>query len=572
MIEPRTFPLLIRWLVVGGSLVVPSVSSAQGKPRLVLQITVDQLRGDLIDRFSIHIGEGGFRYLLDHGVNFTNAHHRHANTETIVGHTTLATGTDPAIHGMVANLWFDRKTGKPFYNVQDPDFPLVGATGVDAENEIDPTQRAATTDGRSPRNIISSTISDEIGLHFGPTSKVFGVSVKDRGAIAMAGHAGDAYWFSKSEGRFVTSTFYRDAYPGWIEDWNSKGLVASYANRSWTLLGDVGKYAFADRDDQPWETDIQGFGRTFPHNWGAAEGKYFTTLLTLSPAGDEITVDFAKALLDAEQLGQDDVTDYLSVSLSSTDYVGHMFGPSSLEAEDNFAHLDRQIADLLTHVDAVVGLENTLIVLSADHGAPEHPEFLATLGIEAGLFSFERVDTEPGFVRLQIDFGESADLVQNFSNPYVYLNQDLISKRSLDPLVVERAVAEELQKLPGIAYAVGSSDLRRGSFAKTKISDAVLANFNPDRSGDIYVVFEPHWFVADFDGLHVASAHGSPWTYDTHVPLIFTGSNIVPQTVARRVETVDVAPTIASLLGTKPPSGAVGVPLPEAMPETKAAP
>lgn len=538
---------------------------ASEKPRLVLQITVDQLRGDLIDRYGTHLGEGGFRFLLENGVSFANAHHRHANTETIVGHTTLSTGTDPAIHGMVANLWFDRKTGTPFYNVQDPDFPLVGAAGIDTENEIDPTQRAATTDGRSPRNIISSTLSDEIALHFGPASKVFGVSVKDRGAIAMAGHAGQAYWFSKAEGRFVTSTFYRDEYPDWIAHWNTQGKVASYANQDWNLMRSKDFYDFGDRDDQSWETALPGFGRTFPHNWGPADSKYYTTFLTLSPAGDEITVDFAKTLMDAEQVGADDVTDYLSVSLSSTDYVGHIFGPSSLEAEDNFARLDRSIADLLKHVDDTVGLENTLIVLSADHGAPEHPDYLATLGIEAGLFDFQRVETEPGFVRLQLDFGASRDLIANFSNPYLYLNQDLIAQKGLDPVAVEHAISDELRKLPGIAYAVGSSALRAGSFPRSKITDAVLANFHSERSGDIYVVFEPHWFVADFDGLTVASAHGSPWTYDTHVPLIFSGPGITPRTVVRRVETVDVAPTIATFLGTKLPSGATGDPLQEAM-------
>jgi len=554
-------------LALGIAALAAAPAIAREKPRLVLQITVDQLRGDLVDRYGAHIGEGGFRYLLDNGVSFANAHHRHANTETIVGHTTLSTGTDPAIHGMVANLWFDRKTGTPFYNVQDPDFPLVGAAGIDATNEIDPTQRAATTDGRSPRNIISSTMSDEIALHFGPDSKIFGVSVKDRGAIAMAGHAGQAYWFSKAEGRFVTSTFYRDDYPTWIPTWEAQGKVASYANQDWTLMRDNASYAFAERDDQPWETALTGFGRTFPHNWGPADNKYFTTFLTLSPAGDEITVDFAKTLIDAEQVGADDVTDYLSVSLSSTDYVGHIFGPSSLEAEDNIARLDRSIADLLAHVDANVGLDQTLIVLSADHGAPEHPGYLVTLGIEAGLFDFQRVDTEPGFVRLQLDFAASRELIQNFSNPYLYLNQDLIAQKGLDPVAVENAVAEELRKLPGIAYAVGSSALRSGSIPRTKITDAVLANFHSERSGDIYVVFEPHWFVADFDGLTVASAHGSPWTYDTHVPLIFSGPGIVPRTIVRRVETVDVAPTIAAYLGTKLPSGATGGPLPEAMPQ-----
>ena len=534
-------------------------------PRLVLQITVDQLRGDLIDRYGRHLGDDGFRRLLDGGVHFVDAHHRHANTETVVGHTTLATGTDPAIHGMVANLWFDRIGGTQFYNVQDPDFPLVGAEGVDAGTEIDPTQRAATTDGRSPRNILTSTISDEIALHFGPEAKIFGVSVKDRGAISMAGHAGTAYWFSKAEGRFVTSTFYRDAYPGWVAEWEAKGVVASYVDTAWELSAAPDAYMFGTSDDQPWETDFPGFGRTFPHAWGTADDRYFTTRLTLSPAGDEITADFAKALIDAEGLGQDDVPDYLAVSLSSTDYVGHIFGPSSLESEDNILRLDRTLADLLGYVDERVGLERTLVVLSADHGAPEHPDYLATLGIEAGTFDFERVDTEPGFVRLTAEFGESRDLILNFSNPYLYLDTAEIAARGLDRAVVERAVAEELERLPGIAHAIASSDLRAGAVPRGKIQDAVLANFHPDRSGDIYIVFEPHWFIADFDGLHVASAHGSPWSYDTHVPIIIAGPGIAPGRVARRVETVDVAPTIAAYLGTKPPSGALGRPLVEAV-------
>jgi predicted AlkP superfamily pyrophosphatase or phosphodiesterase len=540
-------------------------ASAQERPRLVLQITVDQWRGDLINRYGRHLGDDGLRRLLDGGLHFVDAHHRHANTETIVGHTTLATGTDPAIHGMVANLWFDRIGGTQFYNVQDPDFPLVGAEGVDADAEIDPTQRAATTDGRSPRNILTSTISDEIALHFGPKAKIFGVSVKDRGAISMAGHAGTAYWFSKSEGRFVTSTFYRDDYPEWVAEWEAKGVVASYAETAWELSAAPDAYMFGDRDDQPWETDFPGFGRTFPHAWGPVDDDYFTTRLTLSPAGDEITADFAKALIDAEGLGQDDVPDYLSVSLSSTDYVGHIFGPSSLEAEDNMLRLDRTLAGLLAHVDARIGLDQTLVVLSADHGAPEHPDYLATLGIEAGTFDFERVDTEPGFVRLTAEFGESRDLILNFSNPYLYLDTAEIAARGLDQVEVERAVAEELERLPGIAHAIASSDLRAGAVPRGKIQDAVLANFHPDRSGDVYVVFEPHWFIADFDGLHVASAHGSPWTYDTHVPIIFAGPGIAPGGIARRVETVDVAPTIAAYLGTKPPSGALGHPLVEAL-------
>ncbi len=536
---------------------------AQERPRLVLQITVDQLRGDLIDRFGAGFGEGGFQRLLDGGLLFAQAHHRHANTETIVGHTTLATGADPAVHGMVANLWFDRVAGTQFYNVQDPDFPLVGAAGVDASTEIDPTQRAATTDGRSPRNILTSTIADEIGMFFGPGAKIFGVSVKDRGAISMAGHTGQAYWFSKSEGRFVTSQFYRSDYPEWMAEWEKQGMVASYAGFSWVLMDDPETYQFGTRDDQPWETEIPGFGRTFPHPYGPADGNGYTTLLTLSPAGDEITVDFAKALIEAEAIGQDDVPDYLSVSLSSTDYVGHIFGPSSLEAEDNLRRLDRSLAELLDFVDAQVGLDQTLVVLSADHGGPENPGYLATYGIEADTFEFERVDTEPGFVRLGDAFGASRELIRNFSNPYIYLDRDAIEARGLDLLEVEDAVADELDRLPGIAHAISSRRLREDAIGEGRAVDAVRKNFHRDRSGDIYVVFEPHWFIADFDGLTVASAHGSPWEYDTHVPLIFHGPRIEPGRIIRRVETVDVAPTIAAYLGTKAPSGTTGRALPE---------
>ncbi|MCP4824163.1 MAG: alkaline phosphatase family protein [Shimia sp.] len=539
------------------------VAQAQETPRLVLQITVDQLRGDLITRFGAGMGAAGFQKLLDSGVHYTNAHHRHANTETVVGHATLSTGADPAVHGMVANLWFDCETGQQFYNVQDPDFPLIGAQGVDQNAEIDPTQRAATTDGRSPRSILSSTIADEIKMHFGPQTKVFGVSVKDRGAIAMAGHAGQAYWFSKSEGRFVTSSFYRQDYPDWVSEWNDSGKVAAYANTFWMLRDARESYSFGDRDDQPWETDFPGFGRVFPHDYGLQDGKYYTTFLTLSPAGDELTVDFAKTLIEAEDLGADVFPDYLSVSLSSTDYVGHIFGPSSLEAEDNIRRLDDTLAELLTFVDAKVGLDKTLVVLSADHGAPEHPEYLAQHGIEADTFSFERGDTEPGFVRLKKLFGVGEGLIRNFSNPYVYLDKQKITARGLAVADVADVVAEEMVKLPGIARAIPSDRLRQGAVADDMISRAVLANFHSERSGDIYVVFEPHWFIADFDGLTVASTHGSPWRYDSFVPVIFAGPGIAAARVGREIHTVDVAPTIAAYLGVKAPSGANGNPLVE---------
>lgn len=558
---------LAKWalagLIAAGTLAPFPVAEAADRPKLVLQITVDQLRGDLIGRNIHAFGDGGFRRLMDNGLVYGNAHHRHANTETVVGHATLATGTDPAVHGMVANLWFDRTTGAPRYNVQDGKYPLLSAGGVDKASEIDPTQRAATTDGRSPRAILSSTISDEmvIGIAGGP--KIFGVSVKDRGAITMAGHAGTAYWFSKSEGRFITSSYYMDAYPEWVNTWNDAGNVAAYAETSWTLKDEVASYRFGEADDMLWETDFPGFGRAFPHPYGPADDKYFTTRLTLSPAGDELTASFAKALVEAEEIGADDVTDYLSVSFSSTDYVGHIFGPSSLETEDNLRRLDATLADFLSFMDARVGLENMLIVLSADHGAAEVPAYMRSLGIPARYFSFDEVDKAPAAAALMADFGMAEELIETFSQPYLYLDLERIKGAGLDPDVVARRLAEVLMTMPGIAYAISSADLSAGAVARTPIANAVLANFHAARSGDIYVVFEPHWFIGDLDGLTVAGAHGSPWTYDTHVPIILSGPGIEPARISRRVETVDIAPTIAAYLRIKPPSGSRGEPLAE---------
>ena len=534
-------------------------------PRLVLQITVDALRGDLPGRYAHVFGEGGFRYLMERGVRYTNAHYQHANTETIVGHVSLATGTVPAAHGMVGNVWFDREEGRLAYNIEDPDHHLLSAgAAVDQATEIDPTQKAAKVDGRSPASILSSTFSDELAAHYGGRSKIFGVSVKDRGAVSLAGHAGKAFWFSKASGGFVTSSYYYDHYPDWVNTWNGRKPAQAYAGTSWELMFDASRYLFGNADDREYETNFPGFGRTFPHAYGAADDRYFTTRLTLSPAGDELTLDFAKALIDNEQLGQDAVPDYLAVSFSSTDYVGHLFGASSLESEDNLARLDRTLADLLKHVDEKVGLERTLIVLSADHGQPEVPGYLHELGIEdAQYFDTDALDRRPAIAALKKRFGIAEGLVEAFFQPYVYLNRELIRSKGLDQAEVEAAVAAELAKFDGVAAAVSSTALRNASLPDTLLMRTILRNFHPKRSGDIYVVFEPNVFINDFDGLSVASTHGSPWRYDTFVPVIFAGAGLQPRTVSRPVTPYDVAPTLANYLGVKPPSGSIGNPLAE---------
>jgi predicted AlkP superfamily pyrophosphatase or phosphodiesterase len=557
-------PILLGILLVGFLLISFSGAFAGEPPRLILQITVDQLRGDLPTRYYERLGKGGFRYLWEKGTVYTDAHHAHANTETIVGHATLATGAHPALHGMIGNLWFDRETGNLTYNIEDPRYPLLTkGADVDRQTEIDPTQKAAGTEGRSPMAILGTTFSDELAIHTAGRAKIFGVSVKDRGAVSMAGHAGKAFWFSKKTGEFVTSSYYYKAYPSWVTRWNDKRLPFSYGNTSWELLLDTSSYLFGQADDRPWETNFPGYGRIFPHPFGKPDSKYFTTFLTLSPVGDELTLDFAKALIDREQLGQDAIPDYLSVSFSSTDYVGHLFGPSSLESEDNILRLDRTLADLLAFVDQHVGLRHTLIVLSADHGGPEVPGYLNEFGVASNYVNPDTWDKEAGIQRLKHKFGIGKELIQRYSHPYVYLNQSVIQEKGLNQADLERAVAEELIKFEGVALAVSSSALQEGNLPDTPLYQSVLNNFNPTRSGDIFVIFEPHWFINDFDGLTVAATHGSPWAYDTFVPLVFVGQGISHQTIYRRVHTVDVAPTLSSFLHIKPPSGAMGGPLQE---------
>ncbi len=538
---------------------------ARETPRLVVQITVDALRGDLPARHLQQMGKGGFRYLMRKGVHYENAHYTHANTETIVGHTSLATGTVPAAHGMVGNLWFDRALGRTVYNIEDPAYVLLtpGAT-VDAATEIDPTQKAAKVEGRSPRAILTPTLSDQLTFATQGRAKVFAVSVKDRGAVSMAGHTGKAFWFSKATGQFVTSSYYYDRYPAWVDTFNANGPTNAYAGTTWELLADPTEYLYGALDDQPFETNFPGYGRTFPHPYGARDDKYMTTRLTLGPAGDKLTLAFAKTLIREERLGQDEVPDYLAVSFSSNDYVIHLFGPSSLEFEDNLLQLDRTLADLFAYIDRTVGLKQTLIVLSADHGAPEAPGSVNALGFTLSrYFEVPAVEDSPLIQGLKARYGMGEALIETYDHPYIYLNDAAIASAGLDKAEVELAIADILTGLPGIAAAVSSTALRRGQVPEGLLMQAIRRNYHPKRSGDIYLVFEPNVFINAFDGLAVASTHGSPWHYDTHVPVIFAGDGLNGRKVSREITPYDIAATLAARLAIEPPSACIGEPLPE---------
>lgn len=526
------------------------------RPRLVLQITVDQLRGDLPMRYRDRLGPGGFRFLLEQGTHYANAHYRHANTETAVGHATLFTGADPSQHGLVGNDWVDAATGAFVYNTEDARHHLIG-------------KEPRLHEGVSPRNLLASTIGDELVVSNAGRSRVFAVSIKDRGAIIPGGHAGKAFWYSKRSGAFVTSSYYYDVTPDWVKKWNAQKPVQHYAGKSWTLLQDQARYVAAELDDRPYEADLKPLGRTFPHAYG--EGKLLPLIVSLTPAGDELTLDFAMALIENEGVGQGDATDLLAVSFSSTDYIGHLFGPSSLESEDNLLRLDRILARLFAYVDAKVGLENTLIVLSADHGAPEAPEYMTALGLEAGRFPFDYFKKANPLTRaLRERFGRD-DLIANYSHPYLYLNDDAIAQAGLDRHEVERFVAARAMEIRGIAYALSRSEILEGRVADSPLARQIRRNFHPERSGSVHLVQDQYWFLHSTDeaakmGINgLAAIHGSPWAYDTFVPIFFAGNGVPAQTIARRVAPTDIAPTISAYLGIKFPSGSVGTPLTEVL-------
>lgn len=537
-----------------------AVKATEFQPKLILQITVDQLRGDLPNKFMKNMGDGGFRYLKEKGIWYSNAHYGHSNTETVVGHTTLATGADPSVHGMISNVWFDRSAGRNSYNIEDSRYHiLTSGADIDKKNEIDASQALAATDGRSPANIMVSTFTDELAIRTHGKAKVFAVSVKDRGAVTLAGHAGKAFWFSKSKGEFISSNYYYDKYPDWVNEWNQQKNNRLFENKQWKLLNKKSTYLYANNDDNEWEKDIAGFGKTFPHAYGSANNKNFNNFLTFSPAGDELTLSFAKKIIAAEKLGKNTVTDYLSISFSSTDYVGHLFGPSSLEAEDNLLRLDKTLANLFNYVDTHVGLENTLIVLSADHGSPEAAGYMKSLGIDAGHVSPEKIDKSSMLTTLKKRFGVGKELIKPFFPPYLYLDHEVIRKHNLKLEEVERFIANELMKIKGIAMAVSSSALRKNQLADTYLNRAALRNYNAQRSGDILVLLQPHYYMNDFHGEVMAANHGGPWRYDSYVPVIFAGGNITGEKINRSIDPKDIAPTLSAALNIKPPSGSTGV-------------
>lgn len=540
-IKPVLF-LFLAWVIC--------LPAAAGQPKLVLQITVDQLRGDMPFRIKERFGPGGFRYLLEHGTVYTNAQYQHANTSTAVGHATLATGGNVPEHGMVGNDWWDFSRQEKVNCVEDRNSPLIG--------------RKPGKNGRSPRNLESSTFSDELVLSNNGRSRAFAVSTKDRGAILLAGQTGKAYWYSKQNGEYVTSTWYHDSSPEWLSRWNANKPVDRLDGWAWTLLQEPESYLFSDHPQRSWVRPRGSLGDAFPHRLEKDTDGVFYSALRYTPATDTLTLGVARALIQAEKIGQGDYTDYLSISFSAADYIGHAFGPNSLEAEDNLLRLDRSLANLFAFVDQQVGLANTLVVLSSDHGVAPAPEYSARHGFNASRLGLGRhLDTINR--SLMQRFGTEETLLRAFLKPNLYLDFGVMARGGLDVGEVERALVEEIQKLDGVGAALTRSQLTYGQVPDTPMARRMSAAFHPQRSGNVMFFPDPFWYLSDKPHGDAAT-HGTPQRYDTYVPMMFAGAGVPTRTVHRSVAPRDVAPTLSAFMGIAAPSGSVGVVLYEIIP------
>ena len=467
---------------------------------------------------------------------------------------TLVTGGYAAQHGQVGNDWYDAARGRKVYSVEDDRYTVLGQSPEEHQ-------------GTSPRNLTCSTFADELVLATGGQSRVFSVSLKDRGAIIPAGHLGKAFWYASSTGEFTTSTFYYETVPDWVQAWNLTKPSNRYQGTSWKLLRERSTYVYAARDDRPVERSYKTLGRVFPHPLSAEEPADFYDTLRFTPMADELTLDFAKTLVEQEKLGAGSATDVLTVSLSATDYVGHAFGPNSLEMEDNLLRLDRSLEDLFRFLDTRIGLNQVLIVLSSDHGISPIPEHLIGLGMAAGRHQPEKFLKSLNET-LGHQFNTDRELISTFLKPNMYLDRTVIKELRLDVRAVERELATAVLELPGFAYAVTRSDLLAGTVPADPILEKVQRAFHPQRSGNVMVVQDVSWFLGSEPETYSAM-HGSPYPYDTFVPIMFAGPGIGARSVERVVAPADVAPTITAYLGINPPSGAVGTPLVEVLGEKK---
>ncbi len=520
-----------------------SVAIAE-QPKLIVQLTVDQLRGDLLHRYKHHFvnqrNRKGFNRFLEQGVTYDNTHYRHAATLTAVGHATLATGALPTHHGIIANNWYDPSTASDMYCVADKKAKLVGDEGKAA----------------SPANLMSSTFSDELRMGTNGKAKVYAVSIKDRGAVLTGGHFGKAFWYNKSTGNFVTSSYYYDQLPEWAEAFNQSGLKNSFLGKEWKLSKPEEEY-HNDVQNRVYQIPPKGFNKGFPHQMPKLTDKLYYRMISNTPYGDEMTINFAKSIIDNEQLGADEITDYLSISFSVNDYIGHTYGPNSLEAEDGLIKLDSMLAEFFYYLDKKIGLDDVLLVISADHGVDSIPEYKKALGF-AGFRGDVESAVDEANKSLMAKHESSQSFVKAIALPNVYFDHDALAAADVDADDLAEEFAALVIKDEAIDK-VFTQALLKTPGNRDVISQRVFNNFVDSRSGDIIVVQSPSAIMKSYS----AATHGSPYKYDTHVPMYFAGWKLKPQRITRLTSPEDIAVTLSSVMRVGFPDKATGTVLPE---------
>lgn len=519
------------------------------RPKLVVGIVVDQMRWDYLYRYYDRYNNHGFKRILNEGFSAENTYIDYVPTVTAIGHSTLYTGSVPSIHGIAGNDFIIQKTGQTVYCAEDKDVLTVGS---DSKAGL-----------MSPKNLLASTITDELKLATNFRSKVIGVSIKDRGSILPAGHLADAaYWYDGSAGKWITSSWYMNELPAWVTQFNDQNLIEKYLNQGWNTLYPIETYVQSTPDNNEFEGKFKGTDApVFPINTAKLLKENGPGIITSTPYGNQFTIEMAKAAIKNEALGQRGITDFLAMSLSSPDYIGHQFGPNSIEVEDNYLRLDKDLGDFLSYLDQTIGIGEYTIFLSADHGAAHNATFMQDNKMPSGGFGTSKVLTELNEYLASI-FKEEK-LVLSMMNYQVHFNNVLIKEKGLDLEKIKVATIDLLSDQPGVAYVLDMEKTETTSIPKI-LRERIINGYNHKRSGAIQVILEPAWYSSS-SARPTGTTHGTWNPHDSHIPLLFMGWGINQGKTSRTVHMTDVASTIAALLKIQEPNGNIGTPVLEAL-------
>lgn len=534
---PVRILFFICFLFVSGYVFAQSAKNVE-RPKLVVGIAVDQMRWDYLYRYYDRYEEGGFKRMLNEGFSCNNTFISHLPSYTAVGHATIFTGSVPALHGITGNNWIDQVTGRSWYCTEDTTVQSVGTNSKNGE--------------MSPRNLLVTTVTDELRLATNFKSKVVGVSLKDRASILPAGHAANAaFWFDDSNGRFITSTYYMDKLPDWAAKFNTQDMPAQLVSKDWSTLYPINTYTQSTADNVRWEGTAKGENDpVFPHK-AAQSYKMDKGEIRSTPFGNTLTLNFARAAIEGYDLGSSGYTDFLTINLASTDYVGHRYGPNSIEVEDTYLRLDKDFAAFFSYLDARLGKGNYTVFLSADHAAAHSIEFMKEYKLPADYYNTKEIMTALKAYLLE-NYGNE-DLILNDNNYHLAVNKSLIKKLKLNYEDVKRDAVQFLQTLPAVQFAVDIENLGNSSVPEP-IKMMIANGYNPKRAGALIIIPPSGWFSSNGKG----TTHGSWNPYDTHIPLIFMGWGITHGKSSATYHMTDIAPTIAALLKIQMGSGNVG--------------